>query len=77
MTPPVEPSFAKYEVEVLDAAGSRVFEVSGLELSEDYNLRFGANLERMPAGDYEAHLYGLDGDRREHLQKRSVSVLKE
>ncbi len=68
VTPPRNPSFPQYEMEILDAAGSRVLQVSGLEPSEDYgNLRIGAPLERMPAGGYQVWLHGIDGDHREQL----------
>jgi len=66
-----------YQVEVLDATGSRVMQSPGLGLSEIDNLRFGFPLELMPAGDYEVRLHGLDGDRREQLQAISVRVLYE
>ncbi len=68
LTPPTAPAFASYDVEVLGAAGSRVLQVSGLELSELDNLRAGIPLELMPAGDYEVRLYGVDGEHREQLQ---------
>lgn len=68
LTPPSAPAFASYEVEVLGVAGSRILQVSGLELSEVDNLRLGVPLELTPAGDYEVRLHGLDGQRREPLQ---------
>ncbi len=74
LTPPTTPSFASYEVEVLDPAGSRVLLVSGLVLSELDNLRAGIPLERTPAGDYEVRLHGLDGGLREQLQAIELLV---
>ncbi len=67
LAPPSSPSVAEYAVEVQDAAGSRVLRISGLELSEVDNLRAGVPLELTPAGDYDARLHELDGDRRDQL----------
>ncbi len=77
LTPPRDPSFASYEVEVLDAVGSRVLQISDLELSELDNLRAGIPLERIPAGDYDVRLYGVDGKRREQLQAIKLLVRSE
>ncbi len=68
LTPPQTPPFDEYEVEVLDAAGTQVLQISRLEPSEDDNLRIAVPLELMPGGDYEVRLDGLNGERREQLQ---------
>ena len=60
------PVHAGYALEIVDAAGKRVWGASGLVRSptDDFTLTL---LEPLPRGAYTVQLYGLDGGRRTPL----------
>ncbi len=71
---PAGEAFAEYEVEVLSAAGSQVWQSRDLQLSDRDTLRFLLPLKTVPAAEYHLRLYGHEGDRRELLEEFSIHI---
>lgn len=67
-----EPGFPEFRLDLLDAAGARVYSESGLQLGDQGSLAFVAPRRWQPPGRYTFEIYGLHGS--EAVQVGSLPV---